>query len=125
MSDETDISQRYRITDLQAELPRLPVSAGVYLMRDAAGEVIYVGKAGNLKKRLGAYVKNTGSGRKDTKTEVLIRKIAAVETIVTASEKEARPFASTPGIPIHGYRSCERLKKTGQCISDPTHRPRR
>jgi excinuclease ABC subunit C len=89
MSDETDISQRYRITDLQAELPRLPVSAGVYLMRDAAGEVIYVGKAGNLKKRLGAYVKNTGSGRKDTKTEVLIRKIAAVETIVTASEKEA------------------------------------
>jgi excinuclease ABC subunit C len=89
MNNDTDTSQRHRIADLQAELPRLPVTAGVYLMRDAAGEVIYVGKAGNLKKRLGAYVKSTGSGRTDTKTEVLIRKIAAVETIVTASEKEA------------------------------------
>ena len=89
MSIDTDSSssKQHRITDLQAELPQLPVSAGVYLMRDAAGEVIYVGKAGNLKKRLAAYVKS--AVRNGTKTEVLIRKIAAVETIVTASEKEA------------------------------------
>lgn len=87
MGFESDITEHHRITDLRAELPQLPISAGVYLMRDADGEVIYVGKARNLKMRLGAYVKN--SGRTDTKTAVLIRKIAAVETIVTASEKEA------------------------------------
>ncbi|KPJ75728.1 MAG: excinuclease ABC subunit C [Deltaproteobacteria bacterium SG8_13] len=87
MQTPADNSEYQRITDLHAELPHLPVSAGVYLMRNADGEVIYVGKARNLKKRLGAYVKN--AGRADTKTEVLIGKIATVETIVTASEKEA------------------------------------
>ena len=87
MHTTADKGGAHRITDLQAELPLLPDSAGVYLMRDADNEVIYVGKARNLKKRLGAYVKN--AGRSETKTEGLIRKIAAVETIVTASEKEA------------------------------------
>ncbi len=86
-ADNNEYQQCKEFTDLQAELPRLPVSAGVYLMKDADGEVIYVGKARNLKKRLGAYTKN--HDRLDTKTEVLIRKIATVETIVTASEKEA------------------------------------
>ena len=86
-ADNEEYQQCKAFTDLHAELPRLPVSAGVYLMKDAEGEVIYVGKARNLKKRLGAYTKN--HDRLDTKTEVLIRKIATVETIVTASEKEA------------------------------------
>ena len=84
---EPENSTYHPFKDLQAELPQLPANAGVYLMRDEAGEVIYVGKARNLKKRLGAYVKK--SGRTDVKTEVLIRKIADVETIVTATEKEA------------------------------------
>ena len=85
--DNKDHQPCKAFTDLPSELPRLPTSAGVYLMRDTDGEVIYVGKARNLKKRLGAYTKS--HGRLDTKTEVLIRKIATVETIVTASEKEA------------------------------------
>ena len=82
-----DQSTIHRVTDLKAELPQLPIAAGVYLMRDSGDEVIYVGKARNLRKRLGAYVKRPG--RMGIKTEVLVRKIAAVETIVTASEKEA------------------------------------
>ncbi len=60
---------------------------GVYIMKDAEGEIIYVGKAKNLKKRLSAYFKN--SGQMDMKTMVLIRKIAAVETIITRTEDEA------------------------------------
>ncbi len=72
---------------LRDAVSRVHSGPGVYLMRDAAGDVIYVGKARNLKKRLASYVKN--SGRPDVKTGVLIKKISDVETIVTASEKEA------------------------------------
>ncbi len=72
---------------LREMLPRLSDGPGVYLMRDIDGEVIYVGKARSLRKRLGSYVSK--AGRLDVKTEVLIRKIADIETIVTSSEKEA------------------------------------
>ena len=68
-------------------LPHLPDEPGVYLMRDAAGMVIYVGKARSLRKRLSSYF--SASGKPDIKTAVLVKKIANIETIVTASEKEA------------------------------------
>ncbi len=62
-------------------------SPGVYLMRDAAGRVIYVGKAANLKKRLASYFSRRG--RRDPKTEALLSKLAGFETILTTNEKEA------------------------------------
>jgi excinuclease ABC subunit C len=61
--------------------------AGVYLMKDDAGKVIYVGKASNLKKRLASYV--NPSDQSNAKTFALIRNIADIETIITASELEA------------------------------------
>ena len=60
---------------------------GVYLMKDAGGDVIYVGKAGNLKKRLASYF--TRPVRRDIKTGVLVKKISTFETIITGTEKEA------------------------------------
>ncbi|MGD9370807.1 MAG: excinuclease ABC subunit UvrC [Desulfobacterales bacterium] len=60
---------------------------GVYLMKDADEQIIYIGKAKNLKKRLTAYLKNTG--QMDLKTGVLVKKIADLETVITRTEKEA------------------------------------
>lgn len=83
--------------DIQAallqKLARAPVDPGVYLMKDPEGEVIYVGKARNLKKRLAAYF-NRGA-QPDLKTGVLVSKIAAFDTIVTRTEKEALILEST------------------------------
>ncbi|MCU0558860.1 MAG: excinuclease ABC subunit UvrC [Desulfobacterales bacterium] len=70
-----------------SKLASISSAPGVYLMRDAQGEVIYVGKARNLRKRLAAYF--TSSGHADAKVGVLVRRIADVETIVTRTEKEA------------------------------------
>lgn len=63
-----------------------PSGPGVYLMKDAEGAVIYIGKAKNLRTRVRAYL-----GGKDTRPMIpfLVPKIGDVEFIVTASEKEA------------------------------------
>ena len=66
---------------------------GVYLMKNAGGRVIYIGKALNLKKRLESYF--TRNNKKDIKTTVLLNKIADIDTIITRSEKEALILEST------------------------------
>jgi excinuclease ABC subunit C len=72
---------------LQEKLASLPSEPGVYLMKDAKGHILYVGKARDLKKRVSSYFKK-GSHR-DLKTSVLIEKIAGLDTIFTHTEKEA------------------------------------
>ncbi|MFP4573567.1 MAG: excinuclease ABC subunit UvrC [Desulfobacterales bacterium] len=72
---------------LSEKLANVPRSPGVYLMKNSAGKIIYVGKASNLKSRLGSYF--SGSAKPDAKTGVLVKNIADFETIVTASEAEA------------------------------------
>ena len=63
-----------------------PASPGVYRMLDAASEVLYVGKAKNLKKRIVAYTRPTGH---DTRIERVIAATATVEFVSTATETEA------------------------------------
>ena len=65
----------------------LPESPGVYLFKDAAGTVLYVGKAGSLRDRVRSYFLQ--SRWIDAKTGSLVREIADLETIVLANEREA------------------------------------
>jgi excinuclease ABC subunit C len=65
----------------------LPESPGVYLFKDAAGTVLYVGKARSLRSRVRSYFLE--SRWIDTKTGSLVREIADLETIVLANEREA------------------------------------
>jgi len=72
--------------DIKARIKVLPTTSGVYLYKDAAGTVIYVGKAVNLRKRVESYFRtNTAS----LKTDILVSHIVDIETIHTASEAEA------------------------------------
>lgn len=59
---------------------------GVYCMLDEAGETLYVGKARNLRKRLGNYFRGSGL---DNKTLALVRRIHHIDTTITHSETEA------------------------------------
>jgi excinuclease ABC subunit C len=76
------------MTDLLTEkYSRVPSFPGVYLMKNTHGQIIYVGKAGNLKKRLAAYFNRPVS--LNMKTGVLIKQITDFDIIITATEKEA------------------------------------
>jgi excinuclease ABC subunit C len=68
-------------------LAHLTHRPGVYRMLDAAGDVIYVGKARDLKRRVTSYFQ--GSRAHDAKTIALVRTIAAIEVTVTRTEVEA------------------------------------
>ena len=72
---------------LQEKLERLPTEPGVYLMKDAKGEVIYVGKAVNLRSRVKSYFGRSS----DTRAFIpfLESVLRDVETVVVSNEKEA------------------------------------
>ncbi|MDB4948709.1 MAG: uvrC [Gemmatimonadetes bacterium] len=72
---------------LDHKLKHLPTRPGVYLMKDAAGEIIYVGKAKSLRPRVRSYF--SSQGQHSLKTRELVRRIADVDTIVVDSEAEA------------------------------------
>lgn len=71
---------------LLAKAKTLPTKSGVYVMKDATGTEIYVGKAKNLRARVSSYFRN---GAHENKTLALIAQIADVDYAVTASEIEA------------------------------------
>ena len=73
--------------DLLAKIRTIPTEAGVYLYKNAQGEVIYVGKAKNLRSRVSSYFHE---GRwEDAKTGTLVREAVDVDYIVVANNKEA------------------------------------
>lgn len=76
-----------RIDRLKARLGEMPERPGVYLHKNAEGEVIYVGKARNLRSRVGSYVR--GRGARDTKTMTLIGEIESIDFVTTNNELEA------------------------------------
>ena len=70
--------------------PRAP---GVYIMTDARGKVLYIGKAKTLRERLHDYTLPGGDGR--PQIPHLLRRVAAVRCIVTGTEKEALLLENT------------------------------
>ena len=70
---------------LQKKLELLPENPGCYLYKDNIGEIIYVGKAKNLKNRVKSYF----TGTHNKKTQTLVSKIEDLEYIIVNSEKEA------------------------------------
>lgn len=71
---------------IELQLQTLPDSPGVYQYYDAAGKILYVGKAKNLKKRVSSYFHKIHD---NAKTNVLVRKIVEIKHIVVASEADA------------------------------------
>jgi len=64
--------------------PHLP---GIYMFKDAGGTILYVGKARDLRKRIGNYFR--GGDAVDVKTRIMLARAADLEYAVTSSEKEA------------------------------------
>ena len=73
--------------ELKEKAQSLPLAPGVYVMRNADNEVIYVGKAKKLKNRVSQYFQNTASH--NAKTRMMVSKIHHFDTIIAASEFEA------------------------------------
>ncbi|MBI2820161.1 MAG: GIY-YIG nuclease family protein, partial [Acidobacteria bacterium] len=69
------------------KLASLPTAPGVYQFRNAAGQVIYVGKAKNLRARVRSYFLEARA--EEPKTDTLVREAVDVSTIIVDNEREA------------------------------------
>jgi excinuclease ABC subunit C len=79
-------------TEIETKLAVLPPRPGVYLLRDAHGKVIYVGKAKSLRSRVRCYFRG---GDERVQVQFLVNRVATFETLVTANEKEALILENT------------------------------
>ncbi|MEX2209486.1 MAG: excinuclease ABC subunit UvrC [Patescibacteria group bacterium] len=69
------------------QLAELPAKPGVYLFKDEAGKMLYVGKAKRLRSRVRSYFQKRSAA--DSKLRVLVPKVASIDTVVTSNEVEA------------------------------------
>ncbi len=74
------------ISTIKQILSRLTTEPGIYRMKNSEGEVLYVGKAKNLKKRVSSYFLKQNQS---PKTQTLVQQIADIEVTITRSETEA------------------------------------
>ncbi|MFM8314838.1 MAG: GIY-YIG nuclease family protein, partial [Deltaproteobacteria bacterium] len=88
-------------SDFQDQIKDWPTEPGVYLMRDLAQRILYVGKAKNLKNRIRSYFQKAEN--LTAKTRMLMKRVVSIEFQVTQTELEALLL------------ECNRIKK---------HRPR-
>src|ERR1051325_1807760 len=81
------MSTETRLERLKAGLKALPDRPGVYLHKNAEGEVIYVGKARNLRNRVQSYL--VGKGARDARIMTLVNEIDGIDFVTTNNELEA------------------------------------
>ncbi len=74
-------------SELRERVRALPALPGVYLMKDEDGEVLYVGKAINLRARVSSYFNSSDDGRYHL--PYLVEKIRNIDTVVTEGERQA------------------------------------
>lgn len=75
------------LSGLQEQLDRLPSEPGVYEMLDAAGKVLYVGKAAELRSRVRSYFQ--ASRAHSARLDAMVERVAEIRTIIVKSESEA------------------------------------
>ena len=81
-------SREHKSDPLTADfLKSVPKHPGVYLMKNRQGQILYVGKAKDLRKRLSSYQRSSPAVY--PKTVLLLKKVTAIDTILTRTEKEA------------------------------------
>ena len=85
-------STQERTAELLERANALPMSSGVYIMKDRHGKVIYVGKSRKLKSRVSQYFQNS---RKSPKTERMVRAAEDFEYIICSTEIEALSLENT------------------------------
>lgn len=78
---------------LEDKIRQLPASPGIYLMRDAEGTIIYVGKARSLRQRVRSYFNISGDSRYQVK--FLVARVADIDVMLTDTEKEALLLENT------------------------------
>ena len=93
---------------------KLPLLPGVYIMRNAAGEVIYVGKAKKLKNRVSSYF----HGEHLPKVAAMAEKVADFEVVVVNSEFEALMLELQKSSPLNVVASEESLDEFGENALD-------
>ncbi len=81
------------MSTLHSKIVEFPQSPGVYLMKDTSGEILYIGKAKNLKSRVFSYFSSEKDGR--YQIQFLMKKVSEIEPILTANEKEALLLENT------------------------------
>ncbi|HUO04664.1 MAG TPA: excinuclease ABC subunit UvrC [Candidatus Binataceae bacterium] len=81
------MSEASQIESIERKLETTPAGAGVYLLCDRTGKVLYVGKAKRLRARVRSYFRPGGDGR--FQMRFLMSKVGDFDILVTASEKEA------------------------------------
>ena len=80
------------VFDIDSFLEQLPTRPGIYRMLDEGDEIIYVGKAVNLKNRVTSYFRGKSH---NNKTQVMVNKVARIEVTITHSEAEALLLENT------------------------------
>lgn len=99
---------------IEDNLARLPSAPGVYIMKGSSGEVLYIGKAKDLKARVRSYFREAGDGRYTVR--FLAAKVADIDYIVTSNEKEAL-FLEDTLLKQHKPRYNIRLKDSKTYVS--------
>lgn len=79
--------------NLEEKIQQFPTSPGVYQMLNAAGEIIYVGKARSLRQRVRSYFNQSGDSRYHIK--FLMAKVVDIDVVLTDTEKEALLLENT------------------------------
>ena len=92
-NNKTELTVTIAVMALEDKIQQFPTSPGVYLMRDAVGEIVYVGKARNLRQRVRSYFNASGDSRYHVK--FLMAKVVDINVLLTDTEKEALLLENT------------------------------